>query len=164
MYVYSTMQLYVKAPDHIAELVRTRALEIKEGISHTVKEKEPVLDTCHDRAVASMTPHTRTIRQKTPYNYTHQLDFLNGVRRPERGTIAAKHIQPPPAALIGTSFHSRSEMESTLNGFAATQGKSIVVAGSTKTRRGLQQVYYKCDRGAINRTVITSASVSRPRA
>ena len=46
MQVYSTMQLYVKAPNHIAEIVWTRALEVKEGIFHTSKEKEPVLDTC----------------------------------------------------------------------------------------------------------------------
>ena len=46
MQVYSTMQLYGKVPNHIAEIVWTRALEVKEGISHTTIEKEHVLDNC----------------------------------------------------------------------------------------------------------------------
>ena len=69
------MQVYVKAPNHIAEIVWTRALEVKEGISITAKEKESDLDTCLGRAFASMSPHTHTMRMKTPDNYTHQLDF-----------------------------------------------------------------------------------------
>ena len=51
-------------------------------------------------------------------------------------------------------------MESTLNGFAATQEKSIVVARSKNTGWGLQQVYYKCDGGGTYIIVMTSVTVS----
>ena len=159
MYVYSTVRLYVKAPKQIAEIVRTKALEVKGDIS-TAKEKEPVFNTCRDLAIASISPHTHTIRQKTPGYSTLQLDSLSGVRKFKRVTTVAKQRQPPPAALIGTSFPFRNEIKTTLNWFTATQGYVIVVARSKKRRRGLQQLYYKCDRGGTYRTVITSATES----
>ena len=42
-------------------------------------------------------------------------------------------------------------METALNGFAAIQGYTIVVTRSKKTKRGLQQIYYKCDCGGTNK-------------
>ena len=42
-------------------------------------------------------------------------------------------------------------METALNGFAATQGYTIVVTRLKKTRRGLQQVYDKFDRGGTKK-------------
>ena len=80
---------------------------------------------------------------------------------PREGPPSLNSSRPPPAALIGTIFPSRNSMEETLNGFAATLRYSIyaiVVASSKKKRRGLQQVYYKCDRGGAYRTFITSAT------
>ena len=51
-------------------------------------------------------------------------------------------------------------MKSALNGYAVTLGYAIVVARSKKTRRGLRQVYYKCDRGKTYRIVMISATIS----
>ena len=63
-------------------------------------------------------------------------------------------------ALIGTIFSSRNEMESALNGLAAIQGYAFVVTRSKNTRRGLPQVYYKCDRGGTYKKIIISVTVS----
>ncbi|KAI9918500.1 hypothetical protein PsorP6_011328 [Peronosclerospora sorghi] len=53
---------------------------------------------------------------------------------PRNGQPSVEQLQPPPSAIVGTSFPSRNEMETALNGFAAGQGYAIIV-------------YYKCDRG-----------------
>ena len=66
---------------------------------------------------------------------------------PRERQFSLEQLQPPPDALVGTNFPFRNEMETKLNGFASTRGYAIVVARSKKTRRGFQQVYYKCDRG-----------------
>ena len=66
---------------------------------------------------------------------------------PRERQQSLEHLQPPPAALVGISYHSRNETETILNGFASTQGYAFVVARPKRTRWGLQHVYYKCDRG-----------------
>ena len=99
----------------------------------------------------SESSQTHTIRQKTPDKNTHQLQTPGG-RGTERGTtLSLEQLQPPAAALVGTKFPSRNEMETALNGFAATQGYTVVVTRSKKSRRGMQQIYYKCDRGGTNK-------------
>ena len=56
---------------------------------------------------------------------------------PRERQSSLDYLQPPSAALVDTSFPSRNEMETKLNGFASTQGYAIVVAKSKKTGRGL---------------------------
>ena len=43
MYVYSTVQLFVKVPNQIDEIVWTRALEVKEGNTTYCKRKRACL-------------------------------------------------------------------------------------------------------------------------
>ena len=80
-----------------------------------------------------------------PLHRTHEMVSED----PRESQPSLEQLQPPPAALIGTSFPSKNEMETALNCFAATQGYAIVVSRSKKMRWGLQQVYYKCDRSGV---------------
>ena len=110
MYVYSTTQWNVKAPNRVADIVWTRALEVKEGNSTYCKRKQSIFNTCLGHAIASMSSHTHTIRHNTPDNNTHQLEPLNGVRRTERGKPALNSTNPHlPLSLVQLSFLERNE-------------------------------------------------------
>ena len=72
VYMYRTVQLYVQAPTELLRLFGLGLWRLRREIPSTAKEKQPVLNTCLGRAIASKSPDT--IGQKAPDNNTHQLD------------------------------------------------------------------------------------------
>ena len=97
------------------------------------------------------------------YNRKHRLQTRTiwttnmACEDPRARQPSLEQLQPPPAALVGAIFTSRTERETKLNGFASTQGYAMVVARSKKRGGVSNRSTIIAIAAGRTRTVITSA-------